>query len=73
VVREALRLLEQRELEDQARLEWLQAAAQEGIDDFERGDYYEFHSAQDIRDFVRAAGKEAAAKSPRRTDRRLKA
>jgi antitoxin ParD1/3/4 len=39
VVREGLRLLEQREREDQAKIEWLRAAAKEGFDDIECGDY----------------------------------
>jgi antitoxin ParD1/3/4 len=38
VVREGLRLLEQREREDQAKIEWLRTAAKEGFDDIERGD-----------------------------------
>ena len=38
VVREGLRLLEQREKEDKAKLEWLRAAIKEGIDSIERGE-----------------------------------
>ena len=48
VVREGLRLLEQRQKEDQAKLEWLLAAAQEGIDDIARGDYIEINSDQEM-------------------------
>ena len=36
MVREGLRLLEQREEEDRAKLEWLRSAVQEGVDDIER-------------------------------------
>jgi len=48
VVREGLRLLEQREKEDQAKLEWLRAAAKEGFDDIDRGDYVTLRSDEDI-------------------------
>ncbi len=56
VVREGLRLLEQRQREDQAKLEWLRSAAQEGIDAIERGDYTALHSRAEIRSLVRSAG-----------------
>lgn len=39
VVREGLRLLEQREAEDRAKVEWLRGATQEGIGAIERGEY----------------------------------
>jgi antitoxin ParD1/3/4 len=42
VVREALRLLERREAEDAARLEWLRRAAKAGIEAIDRGEYTEF-------------------------------
>lgn len=38
VVREGLRMLEQREMEERAKVEWLRGAAQEGIDAIERGE-----------------------------------
>jgi antitoxin ParD1/3/4 len=60
VVREGLRLLEQREQEDKARLEWLRAAVKEGIDDIERGDYVTLRSDREIKDFMRQLRKEAA-------------
>jgi antitoxin ParD1/3/4 len=44
MVREGLRLLEQREKEDEAKLEWLRAAAREGFDSIDRGDYVQFES-----------------------------
>src|SRR5713101_8053025 len=53
-------LLEQREREDQARLECLRAAVKKGIDDIERGDYVTLRSDRDIGDFVRQLRKEAA-------------
>lgn len=48
VVREGLRLLEQREKEDSAKLEWLRAAAKEGFDQLGRGEYIEFGSFDDF-------------------------
>ena len=38
-MREGLRLLEQREQEDRAKIEWLRPAAKEGFDAIERGEY----------------------------------
>ena len=52
VVREGLRLLEQRERENQAKIEWLQGAAKEGFDDIERGDFVTLRSGEEIDDFV---------------------
>lgn len=61
VVREGLRLLEQREQEDKAKLEWLRAAAQEGFDAIERGDYVTLRSPREIEEFVRQIGEEVSA------------
>ena len=61
VVREGLRLLEQREQEDKARLEWLRAAAKKGFDDIERGDYVTLRSDKEIDDFIDQLGEEASA------------
>jgi antitoxin ParD1/3/4 len=60
IVREGLRLLEQREQEDKARLEWLRTAAKEGFDAIERGDYLTLRSGEDIQEFMRQAGEEAS-------------
>jgi antitoxin ParD1/3/4 len=62
VVREGLRLLEQREQEDTARLQWLRAAVKEGIDDIERGDYVTLRSGREIDSFMRRFRKEVVAK-----------
>ena len=48
VVREGLRLLQQREAEDRAKIEWLRSAVQEGVDAIERGDYIVLDTDQDI-------------------------
>ena len=61
VVREALRLLEQREQEDQARLEWLRGAAKEGFDAFDRGDYITVRSEKQIDDFLGQIREEVSA------------
>ena len=60
VVREGLRLLEQREQEDKAKLKWLRAAAKEGTDDIERGDYTTIRSGREMKDFIEQLRKEAS-------------
>ncbi len=62
VVREGLRLLEQREHEDKARIEWLRGAAKEGFDAADRGDYITLRSDQEIDDFVDQVRREASKK-----------
>jgi antitoxin ParD1/3/4 len=52
VVREGLRLLEQREQEDKARIEWLRDAAKEGFDAAGRGDYATLNSEEDLDAFL---------------------
>ena len=61
VVREGLRLLEQREHEDQAKLEWLRAAAKEGVDAAERGDAVSLSSGNEISGFLRKIREEVTA------------
>ena len=45
VMREGLRLIENREAEEAAKLEGLRAAAKAGVNALERGDFKEFPSA----------------------------
>lgn len=52
VVVEGLRLLEQHEQDDQAKLEWLRSAAQEGFDAIDRGDYTAIRSNQELDVFL---------------------
>src|SRR5271165_1197873 len=59
VVREGLRLLEQREQEDKAKIEWLRTAAKEGFDDIERGAYVTLRSGKEIDEFIDQLGEEA--------------
>jgi antitoxin ParD1/3/4 len=60
MVREGLRLLEQREAEDKARLEWLRAAAKEGFDAIDRGEAIEFASMDEFDAFVDQIGDEVS-------------
>ena len=61
VVREGLRLLEQREREDKARLAWLRAAAKEGFDQLDRGDYVTLNSEDELDAFFDQIHEEASA------------
>jgi antitoxin ParD1/3/4 len=61
IVREGLRLLEQREHEEQARLEWLRQAAKEGFDQIDRGEGTEFRSMEKLDEHIDQLGKEASA------------
>lgn len=62
MVREGLRLLEQREQEDKAKLEWLRAAAKEGFDQLDRGEGIEFESIDDFDAYVDEIRKEVSTK-----------
>jgi antitoxin ParD1/3/4 len=62
VVREGLRLLEQREREDKARIKWLRGAAKEGFDAAGRGDYVTLRSDREIDDFVDQVRREVSEK-----------
>jgi antitoxin ParD1/3/4 len=62
VVREGLRLLEQREREDKAKIEWLRAAAKAGFDAADRGDYVTLRSDREIDDFVDRVRQEVSEK-----------
>jgi antitoxin ParD1/3/4 len=69
VVREGLRVLEQREEEDKAKLEWLRAAAKEGFDALEKGDYAAVHSEEELDAFLGKIRQEVTAElasEPRR-------
>ena len=61
VVREGLRLLEQREEEDKAKLEWLRAAAKEGFGQLDRGEGIEFESMDEFDAFIDQIGQEVSA------------
>ena len=61
VVREGLRLLEQRELEDKAKLEWLRSAAKEGFDAADLGHFVALNSAQELDTFLDQIHEQVAA------------
>ena len=61
MVREGLRLLEQREQEDKAKIEWLRAAAKEGFDQLDRGEGIEFESMDDLDAYIDQIGEEVSA------------
>ena len=65
VVREGLRLLEQREAEDRAKLEWLRAAARESFAALDRGEGMEFQSMDELAEFIEQTGEDVAAESRR--------
>jgi antitoxin ParD1/3/4 len=66
VLRDGLRLIEQREAEDAAKLEALRDAARLGMADIEAGRYHDFESFEALRAHL----KEIAAKATRKTRRR---
>jgi antitoxin ParD1/3/4 len=62
VVREGLRLLQQRDAEDRAKIAWLRGAAQEAIDSLDRGEGKSFTSMDDMADHIRGRSRLAAAR-----------
>jgi antitoxin ParD1/3/4 len=51
-VREGLRLLEQREQEDRAKLRWLRGAVRQGLDEIDSGEGIEFGSIEKMGMFI---------------------
>ncbi|HJU15154.1 MAG TPA: type II toxin-antitoxin system ParD family antitoxin [Stellaceae bacterium] len=62
VLREGLRLIEQREAEDEARLEALRQAARVGIEDIEAGRYRSFASAEAASEYLEALTEQILAR-----------
>ena len=60
VVREGLRLLEERERETKAKLEWLRGAVQEGLDDLDRGQSVELDTGRELDAHLRQLAKVAS-------------
>jgi antitoxin ParD1/3/4 len=52
VLREGLRLIEQREAEDRARLKVLRKAAADGFSALDRGEFKEFESFDDLQTYL---------------------
>ena len=65
VLREGLRLLEQREAEDRAKLKALRDAAKVGLDDIAAGRYRAFDSEESLRGYLDALAEEAIARARR--------
>ena len=61
VVREGLRLLEQRSLEDQSKLEWLRVAAKVGFDQLDRGEGITLNCEEELDDFLTQIHEEVVA------------
>jgi antitoxin ParD1/3/4 len=61
VIREGLRLVEQREAEDAAKLEALRQAAKVGFDAIDRGEYKEFDDPQALREYLNEVAEQAIA------------
>ena len=59
VLREGLRLVEQREAEDACRLEALRAAAQVGVADIEAGRFKTFDSQASLRSHLKSVASKA--------------
>ena len=61
VVREGLRLLEERRREEKAKLKWLRAAVKEGFDQIDRGEGLAFDSIEDFHAEIDRIESEVAA------------
>ena len=59
-VRAGLYLLERQAAEDQAKLDWLRGAAQEGLASLDRGEGKTFGSVDELADYVRKLGRDAS-------------
>ena len=60
VVREGLRLLEQRESEDKAKLQWLRAAVKQGFDEIDNGQFITLDSDKEIDNLLDQLAQEAS-------------
>ena len=49
------------ESEDEAKLQWLRAAAKEGFDQLDRGEGVSFESTEDLASYIRQIGAEVSA------------
>lgn len=63
VLREGLRLIEQREAEDASRLEALRSAVRIGIEDIEAGRFKTFDSAESLRSHLQSITAKAIAEA----------
>ena len=63
VLREGLRLLEQRDAEDQAKLKALREAARVGMEDIAEGRYETFESPEKLRAYLTARAKKVLGRN----------
>ena len=63
VLREGLRLLEQREAEDRAKLKALREAAKIGLDDIAAGRYRDFDNEASLRQYLETLTEEAIGRA----------
>ncbi len=63
VLREGLRLVEQREAEDASRLEALRSAVRVGISDIEMGRYKTFDSGETLKDYLKIISAKAISEA----------
>jgi antitoxin ParD1/3/4 len=63
VLRDGLRLVEQREAEDAGRLKALQAAARVGVDALDRGEFKEFGSIAELRTYLNDLSEKVASRT----------
>lgn len=68
VIREGLRLVERREIEDDARLSALREAVDIGVTDIDEGRYRDFDTTESLRDHLSAMANEALADRPPHRD-----
>ena len=66
VLREGLRLIEQREAQDAAKLAALREAAQAGMDSHEAGDFQRFENVAELDDYLKKLAASAIARGKRR-------
>lgn len=64
VIREGLRLVERREIEDDARLRALREAVDIGAADIDEGRYRDFDTTESLRDHLSAMANDALADRP---------
>lgn len=63
VLREGLRLIEEREDERQAKLTALRAAAKIGFEAIDRGDYRDFDTPEELREHLASLAREVLSES----------
>jgi antitoxin ParD1/3/4 len=63
VLRDGLRLVEQRVAEDARKLEALKEAVRVGVDQLERGEFKEFESIEDLKAYLNGVSEKVISKS----------